>query len=95
MRAAGITPDQIEAAHQAAMAAAPAAAGQWETVHQRGYDASVRSEITAIRRTADSLQPHEQHHGYQPAATATPQIRQRAQPSEVRVELDDAGLEVD
>jgi len=89
-----MTADQIEAAHQAAMAAAPSAAGQWETTHQRGYDASVRSEITAFRRIAGSPQPHERHHGHQPAATATPQVHLQTQPPKAQVELDDAGLEV-
>jgi hypothetical protein len=35
----------------------PAAAGAWEAKHQRGYYASVISEITAMRRTEHQLQP--------------------------------------
>jgi predicted GIY-YIG superfamily endonuclease len=50
MQASGMTTDQIEAAHQAAMAAIPAAERPWQSRHRRGYDASVHSEIKAIRR---------------------------------------------
>jgi hypothetical protein len=57
MKASGMTADQLEAAHRAAMTSAPAAAGAWEAKHQRGYYASVISEITAMRRTEHQLQP--------------------------------------
>ena len=57
MKASGTTADQLEAAHREAMTSAPAAAGAWEAKHQRGYHASVLSEITAMRRTEDQLQP--------------------------------------
>ena len=49
MKAAGMSADQIETTHHAAMAAAPPATGAWEAKHLRGYDASVLSEITAMR----------------------------------------------
>ena len=49
MQASGMTADQIVAAHQAVMAATPAAGNPWQAQHRCGYDASVHSEIKAMR----------------------------------------------